>query len=113
MVVLMVTYWINGNLEFLNKSNKGFMTLIQKSREISFSLLEGDGHDHSTKISKGMEETQTTQVVMDSLGETEIQLLKWEVDTVINRLVTNGNTAILTVFIYKDFFIKIQLMHSL
>jgi hypothetical protein len=68
----------------LNKNNKGFEIIIQKSREISFSLLE-DGHDHSTKKSKGMEETQTTQVVMASLGQTELQLLKWEVDIVIKN----------------------------
>ena len=40
-----------------------------------------------------MEETRTTQVVMACLGETELQLLKWEIDIVINKTVTNGNTA--------------------
>ena len=84
----------------MNRDNKGFENIIQKGREISFSLLEGDGHDHSTKKSKGMEETQTTQVVTASLGETEIQLLKWEADIVIKKLVTYGNTAEVTVFIY-------------
>jgi len=33
-----------------------------------------------------MEETQTTQVVMASLGQTELQLLNWEVDIVIKKL---------------------------
>jgi len=58
----------------LNRNNKGFENIIQKSRGI-FSLLEGDDHDYSTKKSKGMEETQTTQVVMASLGETKLKLL--------------------------------------
>jgi len=47
-----------------------------------------------------MEETQTTQVVMASLRETELQLLKWEVDIVIKKLFTYGNTAEVRVFIY-------------
>jgi len=71
----------------LNRNNKGFENIIRKkSREILFSLLEGDVRDHSTKKSKGMEETWTTQVVMASLGETELQLLNWEVDIVIKKL---------------------------
>lgn len=69
------------------------MNILQESREISFSLLERNGHNHSTEMSKGMEETQTTQVVMASLGQTKLQLLKWKIDTVTNKIVTNGNTA--------------------